>query len=196
MTGLLIAAGALLALLAIPLTLTFQVAWPDVPRSKAEVTWAFGLLRKHITPAAQRRDEAARGDTRERTARARRPRSAQSGVLKALGQREFRDRILRFASDLWHAVHKRDVRLRLRVGLGDPADTGQLWGFLGPMAGLLGSVREIAIVLEPEFEDEVLEFDGDGCVRVVPLRLILLFIALMLSPALWRGIRRMRLARA
>ena len=110
-------------------------------------------------------------------------------IFRALRQTAFRRRIILFIHDLWHAVHKRDISLRLRVGLGDPADTGQLWAMLGPVAGMLADTQAASIEIEPEFFDATLELDSSGDIRFIPLQMIYLTVGLLLSPPVWRGIK-------
>ena len=102
--------------------------------------------------------------------------------------------MIRFIHELWHAIQKRDVSLRIRIGLDDPADTGQLWAILGPVAGMLANVRQASIEIEPEFSVSTFELDSSGTIRIIPLQLLYLILALLLSPAVWRGIRQMRKA--
>lgn len=182
--------AGLLLLLAIPVTLTFRLAWPEGADNDARLCWAFGLVRLRLpteTPAAApdgRRAAEGGEDTATNAA----------GILAALRLRAFRRRLLRFAADLWRAFHKDEVSLDLRVGLDDPADTGLLWSILGPASALLSNVRDAALCLRPVFGEPTFELDASGRIRVVPLRLLYLAVALTLSPSIWRGFGRMRSA--
>lgn len=103
--------------------------------------------------------------------------------MAAIRQPAFRRRILRFVSDVWHAIHKKNVRLLLRLGLGDPADTGQLWAVLGPLSGMLARLRDIRIAIEPDFLDSRLEVDSSGTIRMIPLRLAIIVLGLLFFAA-------------
>jgi len=189
--GATIVTATLVALLAIPIALQFDLSWHGKLTQRCDVIWAFGLVRGTLTPPA------ARASADGRSGRARRvpsaaPRNKRAGVLRALRFRPFRRRIMRFVGELWHAIGKQDVRLAVRVGLGDPADTGRLWALLGPCAGLLGRVPDIAVAVEPEFQDATLEVDSSGVLRLVPLRVVAIVVALAASPSFWQGIRIMR----
>lgn len=192
MTGVVLFLAVLVALLAIPLTLTFQVSWQEVFRNDAELTWAFGLVRKRILPAKLKNVASKSEKPDRRTRRSWRSSYTKPKILSALRQKDFRRRITRLVGDVWHAVHKEDVKMRLRIGLGDPADTGQLWAVLGPVSGMLGSVQDVSVKIEPEFIDETLELVGNGSIRIIPLQIIYLAAAFMLSPPLWRVIKQMR----
>lgn len=184
---------ALLALLAIPVTLRFRIAWDRTLEQDVRLLWAFGLVDARLRPLQTatgiRRDEAARRPGRSASGK-RRGRGANA--LGALRDRRFRRRLARFLGDLWRAVGKRDVRLRIRIGLDDPADTGRLWALLGPVAGLLAAVQEVSISLEPEFAGEAFALEGNGSLRLVPLRVVCLTAGLSLSPAFWQGVRALR----
>ncbi len=190
----LIALLLLLLLLAVPVTLTYRLGWQRQLRGEARLLWLFGLVRVQLAPPADRRQgaEAQPGDdsTEAKPKRARR----KFNPLPALRQKAFRQRILRFARDLWRALRKRDLYLRIRVGLGDPADTGLLWALCGPLSGLLATVEQASVELEPEFVDAVFEFDSGGKLSVIPLQLLYLALGLLCSPTFWRGMRQMRLA--
>lgn len=185
----------LMALLAIPITLRFRISWRESFKQDIRLQWAFGLVHLRIdrprskgTPRRQRKPRR-KAQPREHA------RGRGRNLLGALGQRRFRRRILRFARDLWRAVHKRDVRLRVRIGLDDPADTGQLWAVLGPLAGMLATLREPSVIVEPAFAPPTFALDTSGSVRIIPLEAIYLAVGLLSSPSFWRGIGALRRAR-
>ena len=90
------------------------------------------------------------------------------------------------------ATHGRDLFLRLRIGLGDPADTGRLWAVVGPVAGLAQNLRSAVVRIEPEFMDPVFEVESHGQFRLVPIQLIALTAAFVLSPTMLRVWRQLR----
>ena len=86
--------------------------------------------------------------------------------------------------------------MRLRIGLDDPADTGRLWALVGPVSGLLANIHEVSIEIEPEFFETIIELNSNGTIRVIPLQIIFLTAALLLSPPFWQGMQQMRKAGA
>jgi Protein of unknown function (DUF2953) len=178
----------LIALLAIPITLRFELSWPRASRQSLELQWGFGLVRLQIPvsgPSEQQAHHAARSLQKKKQKKRR-------NVFAVLRQRAFRRRILRFIRELWHALRKQDVRIRVRLGLGDPADTGQLWAIVGPVAGMLSNFKEASIKIEPTFVDTTFELDSSGTLRVIPLQVLYFTVALFLSAPIWRGIRQLR----
>lgn len=182
----------LLALLAVPVSLDYRVSWQRKLEGRAVLQWLFGLVRVQLLPCADRQPSPPQVPPAEPSVEETKPGGEKFDPLPALRQKAFRQRLLRFARDLWCALHKRDLRLYLRVGLGDPADTGQLWALCGPLSGWLQTVEDASIELEPEFMDAVFEVDSSGRLSLIPLRLLYLALGLLVSPPFWRGLRQMR----
>ena len=181
LTGVLVFLLFLVALLAIPVTLTFQLSWPGVSQENALLEWGFGLVKVRVPASEPKAHSFGKNSYGKKT-----------NLLPAVRLKSFRRRIARFIGDLWRAIHKEDLSLRVRVGLGDPADTGQLWAIVGPIAGLLTTVQGAAIAIEPEFSESTFELNSAGSIRLIPLQLIWLTIALLLSPPIWQGLVKMR----
>ena len=183
----------LIALLAIPLTLKYELSWRQAFRANIRLLWMFGLVRIRLSPTETGTPEAAPATTARKITN-KQSSSGKSNPMAAIRHKQFRQRIIRFLRDLWRAIHKQHVKLRIRIGLGDPADTGQLWAIAGPVSGILASVQDASIEIEPEFIDTVFEMDSSGNIRIIPLQIIYLTARLLLSPAIWQGINQMRKA--
>lgn len=182
----------IIAILAIPVTLTFKLSWEEAFKSDTKLLWAFGLVRVRIPTDKTRTTSSQDQKAGQKRRKPEHTPGRKRNVFAAIRQASFRRRLIRFMRELWRAVHKEDLTLRLRLGLGDPADTGQLWAIVGPMAGVLANVPEASIAIEPEFLDATLELDSSGSIRLIPLQMIFLAGALLLSPAVWQGISQMR----
>lgn len=182
----------LIAVLAIPVTLTYQLSWPQDSQQDTLLEWAFGLVKVRIPVSEPKALSSAGNESKRKTHRSRDSYGKRTNVLAAIRSKPFRQRIVRFIGDMWQAIHKKNVSLRVRVGLGDPADTGQLWAIVGPIAALLATVQGAAIAIVPEFSDSTFELNTAGSIRVIPLQLILVTIALLLSPPIWQGIVQMQ----
>lgn len=192
LTGFLIFLLLVVGLLAIPVTMTYRLSWKQSFSGDLKLRWAFGLIR---TGASSDRVKSQSAD-----AEAAEPKVGQGGrssgrkpnVLAAIRRRSFRRRMIKFLSDIWFAVRKTNVRLLVRLGLGDPADTGQLWAVIGPITGLFAGSGGVSVAMEPDFLDSTFELDSSGTIRLVPLQLIYIVLALLLSPAFWPGVILMR----
>jgi hypothetical protein len=185
--GTVIVLSLIVVLLALPVTLTFQLSLKETLEADLRLGWAFGLVRADVSPDPQKSESEKR-----EPARRRKPRHKKMNFMAAIRQTAFRRRILRFVSNVWHAIHKHNVRLRVRLGLGDPAATGRLWAAFGPLSGMLTRLRDIRIVLEPDFLDTTLEVNSSGTIKIIPLQLVIISLGLLFSPPIWRGIMSMR----
>lgn len=179
-------------LLAMPVTLTYRFSWPQAPSADLKVNWAFGLVRADVSPGSGKPKPGKPAAAGKKAGRRRKSKGRRPNVMAAIRQPAFRRRMFRFGSDVWRAIHKQNVRLMVRMGLGDPADTGRLWAVLGPLSGILARRRDIRIAIEPDFLDATLDVDSSGTVRIVPLQLAIIALGLLFSPPVWRGIMLMR----
>lgn len=182
----------LIALLAVPVTLTFQVSWQQAIESDIKLHWLFGLVHVRL-PSFQSKAPSLEGEElTQKMSHFKRSSRKKTNFFAIIWQKAFRRRIIKFVSDFWHAIHKRNVNLRIRIGLGDPADTGLLWAVVGPVAGILANAQEASIELEPEFFDATFELDSSGNIRLIPLQMIYLTAGLLLSPPVWQAIKQVR----
>ena len=189
--------GLVLLLLAIPVNVDFQLEGVESFGGRVGVRWLFGLVRVRF-PFPRPGTPHRRGEDDPAAARARKGSTGLDrgrDVLAALRQVAFRRRVGRLAGDLVRAIQLHRVRLLVRLGLGDPADTGLLWAVVGPVNAMTQSL-DADIRIEPDFLEPVLEFQAEGSVRVVPLRLVLLAIGFALSPPTFRAWHTLRRSRA
>ncbi len=184
----------LIALLAVPVTLKFQMSWQQGFQGDMTLLWLFGLVRVRLPSSRERATGVKDEATAQKTGHPERAPGKTPNLFATVRQTGFRRRVIRFIKDLWHAIHKDDISLRVRVGLGDPADTGQLWAIVGPVAGILTQTQDASIEIVPEFLDAAFELDSSGNIRLIPLQIIYLIVALLLSPSVWLGIKQLRVA--
>lgn len=175
--------GLLVLLFAVPLELAFRLERVEVFNGQITIRWLFGLLRFRIPiPGAETtpRIEAAKPKKPAR-------RGARPHAIAVFRQAAFRRRVWRLVTDLLGAAHLRELHLRLRLGLGDPADTGWLWALVGPLSVAAQSLRNAEVRIEPEFMDEAFELHADGRLLLVPLQFLVLAVGFALSPASLRA---------
>lgn len=189
MSAVLAAIAAFLALaillLAVPVELVLRLQGIESIEGHVAVRWLFGLVRVRV-----RRPDSSRAslpDSADRPVHARtRSKPEDGGRRRAMWalwrQAAFRERAVRFARDVLRAIHPQQLGLRLRLGLGDPADTGRLWALVGPLAAVAQALPHAEVRVEPEFLKPALEFETQGRLRVVPLQVLALVAAFVLSP--------------
>lgn len=181
----------LAVLLAVPVTLSYQLSRRQALEANVKLRWMFGLVRLEL-PLTPPRPVASKRGSGNRKKRQDVATGRGTNAIAAIRNRAFRKRVIKFLRDVWGAVHMQGLRLRVRIGLGDPADTGQLWAVMGPLSGILATTQSASIEIEPEFIDPVFELDSSGTVHLVPLRMIYLGLGLVASPSFWQGIRKIR----
>jgi len=186
--------GLLVLLLAVPIHVVFRFEGIEAFKGQITIRWLFGLVRFRIRvpgvgkPPPEPGTEPQAAEVRVKSEQ----RGGRPDILAVLRQAAFRRRVYRFVKDLVRAAHLHQLCLRMRLGLGDPADTGCLWAFVGPLNALAQNLRNAEVRIEPEFMDPVFEFQAHGRLLLVPLQFLVLAIAFALSPASIRAWRTLK----
>jgi hypothetical protein len=177
LAGLLVLLALVLLAVALPFRASARGAALDGDLSGSlRVDWAFGLLGLELAPeGAALRVAGLPIFRRRRSARLRGEREAPSrdeddddqdegsggGMAKLRAVLRNRRPLFRMAARLLGALHL-SLRLRGRLGTGDPADTVALVGLLQAARALPGVQLEVEI----DWLDEVLEGEAEGSARV------------------------------
>jgi hypothetical protein len=170
--------AGVLALLAIPADIEFSLHRHEGrQQNRCAVGWLFGALKLRVLPRTKsKRPHLQAGETR--------PRSKGAGrILSPLRSKGYAGRLLRLGRRLLHCIRIHELNLNVRLGLDDPADTGQLWGMLGALAATLRPPSVARIAITPDFAGEAFEIDAQGRVRVIPLQLLVVVLMFVLPPA-------------
>ncbi len=179
--------AVLIVLLAVPITVAFKIDRIKEIKGQVDFHWFFGLVRFRVGIPSAVKPEPQHKQKRTKKTSERKPGGTPRRVYALLKQPVFRRRSIRFIKDVLRATHTRNIYLRLRIGLGDPADTGCLWAFLGPVAGIATNIRSAEVSIEPEFMDPVLEVESHGEFRLIPLQFIALATTFVVSPTTLRA---------
>lgn len=168
----------LAALLAIPLDLRVWLGGEQRPR--LQLVWLFGWVRRDLSAPSGPRPPRRRPPVR---------------TWIRVWNEGAGERVIRLARRLRRRVHMGELYLRARYGLGDPADTGLLVGWLCAIHESLGALLpEADVRLEPDFGRTVLEGELRGGVRLVPLGLLPPLVGFACTPVVWRAARDLRRA--
>lgn len=189
----------LIAILAIPFEIIFDIHRRQAMQADIAVLWLFGVVRIPVTSKPTEPPEKRPSETpakKPRKTKKRQKRKAKSVNFTAaknlFWNARFRYRLIKFVKDIFKTIHIASFYLRIRLGLDDPADTGRLWAYMGPLAVSLSNLSNATINLEPEFQTETLDVDGSGRVRIVPLQVIFTVLAFVFSPVTINAFRQMR----
>ena len=181
--------GLLILLLSVPVDLTFSLEMGKGLRSRVRIGWLFGLVGKDL--GGNGRNLKPKKPKRPEGRRKKSPRQ----FLAMLKTRAFLGHSLKLARRLLRTIRVRGLEMDLKLGLGDPAKTGQLFGLLSPVLANIRSTSSFYINVEPDFQEEDLCGYCYGSVRAYPIRLVPPFILFALSLTTFQGVRAMLGAR-
>ena len=190
-----------LALLAIPVSLVVDVERTVRFRSCFRFQWLFGLV--DIELDGQQPNEAPLAHSSTSSRRTSPSRSPDRGrglaIALALARTEgLAGRVLRLLRDVASRFSVHPLHLHVVFGLGDPADTGRLFGTMVPFLVAAESYG-LDVQCQPDFEDAGLRGSFSGRVRVRPITLMSLMLGFLCSrpmrravPAVWAARRSRR----
>lgn len=157
--------------LSVPLNLRLHIDVYGKPRFRTTLVWLFGLLRKDITTGEKKPEEKRKAS--EETQKPREKRPGARVILEILRVRGLLRQIKILLKDILRLPMTRALKADLKIGLGDPADTGLLFALIGPTTAFLGSSLRNEIRVQPSFADDaILEGSLDGALRLRPLQVI------------------------
>ena len=196
----------LLLLLLVPIDVEGGVVLGKRPYVR--IVWLFGLIRKDLLdetgsakePFSEEHEQLQERETREPPAQATKKEPAGNGqrwsirdVLSIIRTEGLIGNLKRLLKGLVGALRVRHLRARLRMGFEDPADTGQVAGYLWSAIGYLESLYSFDVKIEPLFCEEAMEGEGNGALRIWPALVVLPLLRFSLSrptlQATWKAIK-------
>jgi len=180
-------AGLAILILSVPLDLTFQLDTEERWKFRLRFTWLFGMVSKEAKKGKQKKPEEKPG---------KKSRFDSRTVLLILRTKGLLKQIKSLIKGILGQLKIRELIADLRVGLGDPADTGVLFAFIGPTTVFVNSLTTHRLRVQPAFGDEAV-LDGylSGHVRLWPIRLVTVFLKTAFSLATIRVIRTLVLSK-
>ncbi len=178
-----------LLLLLIPLDVIFHLDTESRPGVRINIAWGYGLIRKDFIQGESK-------PIAKSAATPQPPKELRNGVVKSKRTKSamifvrnpgMLARLFRFARDMLRQFRVREIKLRLHLGLDDPANTGRLYGTLSPLLCLVQRMPRVDLRVQPDFSRAVFMATGRGEIRVIPLAVIGVMLGLFLSPTCWRA---------
>jgi len=156
----------IVVLLSIPVDVNFRV---DVHKREAafrtRIGWLFNLVSWEVRPLRRK-------PRRKKPAKKRKRREwVKSGRMawRALRTPGLLDQSCTLLRDLIHSVKLRDLALDLRIGLGNPFDTGMLFGFVGPIVACARSMLPYEMNFQVSFNGPEFEGHSHANLRLWPI---------------------------
>lgn len=140
----------------------------------------FGLVSKTVYPSVKsekhKSKESVVNDKKKKTG------PGFSKLTSVLRNGKFLGKTLGTFKKLLFSLKPDLKKFHLRLGLNDPADTGILWGLIGPLSGILYGYTEKDVFIEPDFLDPSLGLNTRGSLSIVPLEILYISLCYILSP--------------
>ena len=168
----------LFLLLIIPVEFIFNYKNFESPVKKVYLSWFFGILSFEIYPKKPSSNEKKEVKTRSEKKKG----MSFSKIRKILGNGKFTGKTYNTIRRLLSSVKPDLKKLYLKIGLEDPADTGMLWGLIGPLSGVLYGFTHKDLLIEPDFLDPAFNVETEGKFTIIPLEILLIALGYILSP--------------
>lgn len=165
-------------LLIIPVEFVFNYKNFETPVKKVILSWFFGIISFEVYP----KKTPSKGKKELKTRSEKKKGTGFSKIRKILGNSKFTAKTYNTVRRLLSSAKPKLNRLYLKIGLGDPADTGILWGLLGPLSGILHGYPDKDLVIEPDFLDPAFDVDTHGKITIIPLEIIFIAFSYIFSP--------------
>jgi len=166
----------------VPLELAFHASVPGKPRARFKLLWLFGLVGREMV-SKERPEEKAAPEKPKLKKKKRRFKDIFAIVRTKGLLKQFQV----FIRELLRCLKIKDLNADIRVGLGSPDDTGQLFAFIGPPVVWMSSTLPFSVNVQPAFEDEA-TFEGhaQGKVKLRPIQLLIPIVKFLFSIATFR----------
>ena len=176
----------MILLLVIPIDIIFFLERFPLLQRRIFVSLIFGLIRLPVPSRSIR--SLFRLRSRRKESKDRRSQSQLRLVMMVFKSKGFFRRLLKFISDMYKAMRISILSLHFILGLDDPADTGRLWAFVGPISNIFSDLYFPNICFEPDFLAETFYVEGKGEIRIMPIRVLYIITVFLLSPPTIRAV--------
>lgn len=157
--------------LCVPLNMALHADVYGKPKLRLKLVWLFGLVSKEITE--EKKTKEKKRELKEK----RKPEGEKKrfrDIFEILRTKGLLKQLKRLLKNILSCFRIKDFIADFKIGLGDPADTGLLFSFIGPATFWLNSSFHQQIRVQPSFEDKIV-FEGYsfGKIRVQPIQLVI-----------------------
>jgi hypothetical protein len=189
-------------LLLVPIDLEGRVSrGGDRPETRMKIGWLFGRLHKDVSGADEQKPSKKGGKQapekeEEEDKEAKGGRSSSRIALEVLRTEGFLGNLAHLLRGLFGAIRVQSLKIDIKLGLSDPANTGEAVGLLWAALIPLEALAPLRARIEPSFSEEALVGSVEGRLRILPIKTVTPLIVFLLSPpalrAGWKAIRAKR----
>jgi len=176
--------------LCIPIELVLHASTQGTPKFSLKLVWLFGLVSRDVRQAGkktrQKREAEFSGKVGSDWLKRIRV------TFEILQTKGLLTQLRRFIIRTFKRIQVKELAANLRVDLENPADTGLLFAFIGPVNLLIDYFLSYPIKIEPSFTGEsLLTGYANGVVKVMPIQMTASVIGLALSLPAFRVIKKL-----
>ena len=169
----------------------------DRPETRMRIGWLFGRLHKDVSRSDEREPsekgeeqapEKGKGEGEEEEDK--KPKGGRSSpriALEVLRTEGFLGNLARLLRGLFGAIQARSLKIDIKLGLPDPAETAEAVGLLWAVMIPLEALTPVRAKIEPSFSEETLAGSAEGRMRIMPIKIIPPLIVFLLSPPIWKA---------
>jgi hypothetical protein len=177
-------AGLLLFMLSIPVDFQCRFASRQEPPLRCRIDWFFSLIKLKLPSAMAKKKPPAKKEKKI-------PRVH----LVRFINRPLIYRFFGLVKGVFRSFSFRRLHVDINAGLGEPADTGLLFGAFSAVLPFITTSNEKSLRWTPDFSDEaVLKGDAAVIVRFRPIRIVPALLAFVFSKpflqTVWKGLRQ------
>ena len=179
-----IALASLIAILSIPFDILCHIEVYEKPKFRIRLKWLFGLLKKDI----RAKKKPTKKKKKQKLGEGRKWLWAAFRIIRIKGMlKELR----RLVKGILNSLKIRELRVNLKVGLDDPADTAFLVGIINASRLFWKTSFPHEIDIRPDYEGQVfLEGYTHLTVRVLPIQIVASLLRFLFS---WSTMKAMRI---
>lgn len=176
--------------LCIPIELVLHASTQGTPKFSLKLIWLFGLVSRDLRQAGKKPRQKTESEL-----------SGKSGsdwlkrirvTFEILQTKGLLTQLRRFIIRTFRRIQVKELAANLKVDLENPADTGLLFAFVGPINLLINYFLPYPIKIEPSFTGEsFLTGYANGVVKVMPIQMAASVIGLALSLPAFRVIKKL-----
>lgn len=162
--------------LCVPLDATLRLDINGRLKFQLRVGWLFGLVDTKVR-RGKKKPKRVKVNTKRRPGK-----PSINTIINILRTKGLTKQFSRLLFRLVRCFKIRDLSADLRVGLGNPADTGLLFAIIGPPFFFLDAAFPHRVKVRPVFTDEaILEGYLNGSVRLLPVKLVISLLGFTFS---------------
>jgi|GEM_PF-343266 hypothetical protein len=189
-------------LLLVPIDLEGRIArGGGAPETWMRIGWLFGRLHKDFTfsnelePSEKGVEQAPEMGGVEEEEEEEKDEESEAGggrgsfriALEVLRTGGFLESLSRLLRGLLGTLQVRNLSIDMRIGLTDPAETGEAVGLLAAALAPLEAFSPVRAKIVPNFAEEEIAGSVEGGLRIWPIKALPPIARFLLSPPAWRA---------